>query len=288
MKNNFKREKFLFFSNITAMSVTFLILGAFVTIIALTQTAIRNLEKQAQVTVFFKDEFPEENIQKLEIELLADPRVSETRYISKEEAFTIFSELNKEDPILLDSISASILPASLEIKTKSLDDLPNVANELSEVDGVEEVKYFKEVIEKFKSWSKIAYTVGVSLVGLFFVVSFSVIMITTRITINSKGKELEILKLVGASDNYVKKPIVQQSLFFGVISGLIASAALVLMSLALHFSGIFNGQIEFSAFPDLTLSLTVFVTLLSFLLIAIGFTLSYLGSLIAIKKYLEY
>jgi cell division transport system permease protein len=288
MINNFKREKLLFVSNITAMTVTFLILGMFITVIALTQTAIRNLEKQAQVTVFFKDEFPEENIKKLEMELQADTRISETRYVSKEDAFAIFSELNKEDPILLDSISASILPASLEVKTKSLDDLPTVAGELSQVDGTEEVKYFKEVIEKFRSWSKIAYTVGLTLVTLFFIVSFSVIMITTRITISSKGKELEILKLVGASDDYVKKPLVKQSLFFGLISALIASLILMAASIALQVTGAYNGLIEFSALPDFALSLTVFVTLLSFVLIVIGFTLSYIGSLTAIKKYLNY
>jgi cell division transport system permease protein len=288
MLKNLKREKLLVISNISAMTVTFVLLGVFISIIALSQTALRSLEKQAQITLFFKDDFPETSIGELETRLNQDQRILETNYVSKEDAYAIFSELNKEEPILLESISASILPASLEIKTKNLDDLPVLSEELSNIDGVEEVKFFQDVIEKFKNWSNIAYTLGFILVGVFLTISFAVIMITLRLTIAAKGEELEILKLVGASDEYVKKPLIQQGVFFGLTSGLLASAILLVGALVIQLTGTFTGKIELGFMPDLLLSITVFMLLLSFVLIALGFALGYFGSLAAIRKYLKY
>lgn len=288
MLKNLKRERLLVISNIAIMTITFLVLGAFIMVIALSQTAIRNLEKQAQITLFFKDDFPEANILNLQTEIEQDERVGEVNYISKEDAYAIFSELNQEEPLLLESVSASILPASLEVRTKTLDDLPIVAEELSKVDGVEEVKFFKDVIERFKSWSSVAYTIGLTLVGVFVLISFAVIMITLRLTITSRGTELEILKLVGASNEYVKKPLIKQGIFFGVTSGLISSALLILTSLIVQVTGIYTSGLEFSFLPDILINVTVFTILLSFVLIASGFTLGYFGSIAAIRKYLKY
>lgn len=288
MFNNLKKEKLLVISNISVMTLTFLILGLFVSIVALSQTALRNLEKQAQVTLFFKDDFPEPNILELKTKLETDERVSTVKYVSKEDAFALFTELNKDDPILLESISASILPASLEIRTRKLDELPILAEELSAIDGVEEVKYFKDVIEAFRFWSGIAYTVGFTMVAAFILISFAVVMITLRLTINSKGTELEILKLVGASNEYVKKPLIRQSVTFGIVSALIASAILFLISLILQLTGAFTGKIALGFLPDVLISTTVFTLLLSFVLLASGFTLGYFGSITAIRKYLNY
>lgn len=287
MVSNLKRDRLLVVSNIAAMTITFLMLGAFVSLVALSQTAIRTLEKQAQVTLFFKDEFVEDQILELKTELEKDERVAAINYVSKEDAFRIFTELNSSDPILLESISASILPASLEIKTKDISDLGIFAEELSALDGVEEVKFFRDVIESFRRWSNIAYTIGFVLVALFLFISLSVIIVTLRITISSRGQELEILKLVGASDSYVRNPLVRQGMIFGLISSLIASTVLVSLTLVIQLSGLF-GYVEFSFLPNFIINILVFSLMLSFFLVVSGLALGYFGSLFAIKKYLKY
>lgn len=288
MLKNFKREKLLIMSNIAVMTITFLVLGCFVLVIALSQTVIRNLEKQAQITVFFKDDFTENNILELKAEIEADERVAEVRYISKQDAYEIFSQLNQDEPLLLESADASILPASIEVRTKTLENLPTLTEELSKVDGVEEVKFFKDVVERFKEGSRIAYAVGIALVSIFMLISFAIIIITLRLTITSRGKELEILKLVGASNDYVKKPLIKQGVFFGLTSGLLASTILIITSLIVQLSGLYSSGFEFSFLPEILINVTVFTILLSFVLIASGITLGYLGSVAAIRRYLRY
>ena len=276
---NIKREKLMALTNITVMTITFLILGVFISLVFLTQTAIKHLEEQAQVTIFFKDDFSEQNILSMKQKVESDKRVAAVNYVSKNDALKIFMEINKSEPILLESISANILPASLEIKAKNISTLKNLAEEYSKTDGVEEIKYFKDVIDKFSYMTKIIYIAGSSLLAVFLIVSFSVILITIRLTIQSKGTELEILKLVGATDSYVKTPLIYQGVFFGLISAVISSSFLFLLFFILQFSGVLSPTApSFLVFP---LLLTVILTLA-------GFALGYLGSITAVKKYLNY
>lgn len=283
-----KREKLLTLSNIGVMAFTFLIFGTFITLVALTQTGIRTLEKQAQISLFFKDEFPETDILALKAKLEGDERMAQVTYVSKEDALKLFVEENKDDPILLEAASADILPASLEIRTKDIADLNVMAEELIILDGVEEVVYRQDVIERFKYWSNIVYTLGFILSVVLLLISFAVVLITLRITINAKGKELEILKLVGASDDYVKKPLIHQGLFFGISSSLIASIVLLIISVLLQIVGLITGKIEFSFLPDIGIHFLAFILGVCLILIISGLILGYFGSLTAIKKYLKY
>ena len=276
---NIKREKLMALTNITVMTITFLILGVFISLVFLTQTAIKHLEEQAQVTIFFKDDFSEQNILSMKQKVESDKRVAAVNYVSKNDALKIFMEINKSEPILLESISANILPASLEIKAKNISTLKNLAEEYSKTDGVEEIKYFKDVIDKFSYMTKIIYVAGSSLLAVFLIVSFSVILITIRLTIQSKGTELEILKLVGATDSYVKTPLIYQGVFFGLISAVISSSFLFLLFFILQFSGVLSPTAP---------SFLVFPLLLTVILTFAGFALGYLGSITAVKKYLNY
>ncbi len=285
---NLKREKLLAVTNIIVITVSFLLLGVFLSIVFVSQSTLKYLENQAQVTAFFKDDFTEENILNVKEGLEQDERVLQIDYISKEAAFKLFTELNKDEPVLIESISADILPASLEIKTKDVDDLATLASELAAVDGVEDVKFFEDVVEKFKSVSTVAYIIGIALVVMFLIISYSVVLATLRTTITSKGTELEIQRLVGASDAYIKTPIILQALFYGVISGVLASVVLVSLGIVLSGSGLFGNGLLVPFLPNTAIPFSLFSAVISVLIIVSGIVLGYLGSATAVRKYLKY
>ena len=283
-----KKERLHSTSNVLIMAITFLVLGVFITVVAMTQTALRFLENQAQVTVFFKDEFEEPGILQLKDRLSADERISEVSYISKNDAFKIFTEVNKNEEALLESISADILPASLEIKTKNIADLSTLSEEFSSLEGVEDVRFFKDVIEKFRVWSGIAYIAGFVLAGIFMTISYSVVISTLRSAIRSKAGEIEIMKLVGASENYVRTPFVQQGLFFGLVSSAIAGIFFVVFLSAGYYAEFLSWNLSFGFIHGFSITPVVFSLGLAFVLVLSGGLLGYLGSSVAIKKYLEY
>ncbi len=288
LKYYLQREKLMTLSHFLVMGITFLILGIFINVVVLSQTMLKYLEDQAQVTVFFKDEFGEDKILPLKDQISGDERISEVRYVSKEDALRIFKEINKDEPVLLESISASILPASLEIKTKNISDLEVLTNELKIVDGVEEVRFYKDVVQRFKSVSNVVYIIGFVLVVSFFVISYSVIISSLRTAINSRGPELEVMKLVGASDSYVKNPFIYQGVFFSVVSATSASVLMILFGLAIGKWNVFSKGLSIGFLPGFFIDPLTFSFVLSFILLISGFLLGYFGSSAAVKKYLKY
>ena len=283
-----KREKFLSLSTLIIMTITFTVLGFFLSLIVFSQTAVKYLENQAQITIFFKDDFFEKNILSLKEKYEKDKTISNVNYVSKEQALKIFTDLNKNEPILLESISANILPASLEIRAKRLSSLSALATKFEKQDGVEEVRYFKDVIENFRFWSNLYHLIGLGLVLIFATISFSVVIALIRMTINSKGEELEILKLVGATDVYVKRPFIFQAVFFGLVSSVLSFIISVVWILSLVGSRFFGDIKTVFILPVVEVNIFVYLIILGVILVLSGALLGYFGSLTAVKKYLKF
>jgi len=288
IKETLQKERVLSFANILTMTITFLVLGIFILIVFMSQSTLTYLEQQTQVTAFFKDDFPEESILKLRAELEQKEKVAKVTYISKEDALKIFSEINADEPLLLESISANILPASLKIQTKKIEDLKIIAEELSPHEGIEGVKFFEDVVTKFQRIANVVYIIGFVLTAMFLFVSYSAIVITLRTYINKKGTELEILKLVGASNDYVQKPIITQGLFFSLTSSIIATVILLIGALVASVLGIFSDGLVVPFLAGFKINLIVLNIILGVVLILSGLLLGYLGSKNTVKKYLEY
>jgi cell division transport system permease protein len=284
------KEKLFTVSNLVVMSLTFMVFGLFVLLEILSQTALDRLEKEAAVTVFFKDSFGESQILDLKSNIESDERIHSVKYVSKEDAFNIFRDLNKDEPLLLESVTASVLPASLEVKAKSISSLNALSEEYSQVDGVEGVKFFKDVIERFNYW-RIVLSAGVGgVLAILLFVSFSIVVSTVRTAISLRGTEYEILKLVGATDSFVKKPLIYQGIFYGGVSALIASLFYAVAIGAAVLTGVTAslGLDNVVLAGEFSLPAWAFGLMLMAVLTLCGVLLGYVSSTSAVKKYLNY
>lgn len=284
------KEKLFTVSNLVVMILTFLVFGLFVLLEVFSQTLLDKLEKEAAVTVFFKDDFEERRILDLKARLEMDERVFSVKYVSKDDAFAIFKELNTDEPLLLESVTASVLPASLEVKAHDVSKLGDLSDEYSKLEGVEGVKFFKDIIERFNQWrTGLSIGVGVILAILLFV-SFSIVVSTVRTAISLRGAEYEILKLVGASDDFVKKPLIYQGIMYGGVSAFIASIVYALLLLGGELGGVFKSLnlSDFVLFSNFSVPIWGFVIILVCLLTVSGILLGLLSSVSAIKNYLKY
>jgi len=131
--------------------------------------------------------------------------------------------------------------------------------------------------------------VGVILAILLFV-SFSIVISTIRTAISLRGPEYEILKLVGASDDFVKKPLVYQGIMYGGVSAFIASIVYALLLLGGELGGIFKSLAlsDFVLVSNFSVPIWGFAALLVCLLTVSGILLGLLSSVSAIKNYLKY
>ena len=193
----------------------FLTLILFVSLTFLYGT-LNYLETKPQVTVYFQTKAPETQIFKVRDELMSSGKVLNIKYISKNDAFNIYKQLNKDNPLLLEMVSANILPPSLEIYAKKPIFLPEIAEYLKKQGDIDEVQYEKDIIDKLLVLTN---TIRMSALIFFsYLILMSIIVLTTMILfkIALKESEITLLKLIGATNFYIRKPYILESLFLGI------------------------------------------------------------------------
>ncbi|MDP2736002.1 MAG: permease-like cell division protein FtsX [bacterium] len=239
-------------------------------------------ESRALVTAFFTEEATEEEILNLRGELLAREGVTEVEYTSKEEAFTIYSQQFADKPELLENIPTNILPASLDVRTASLDDLPGVAEFFEGNELVEEVAFYQDVVERFKSLVNAARTSLLLLVVVFAAISIAVVLITIGLIIHSMEEEIEIMALLGATSSYIRLPFIVQGAVYGLIAALI-SGGLLTLAIPIVFPYV-RGFFSNVPLPDPSVTFQLgLVGLEAFAGILIGAV----GSYLAVSRYLR-
>jgi len=284
-----QKEKMISTISIMAIFVSFTLLSFIISFSVLSNTAMNFLQKQVQVRVFFKDTFNENSILSLKSELEKDSRILEVGYTSKDEALRIFKDLSKNDPVLQESLTSNILPASLEIKAIDVKDLDAIANEFSGREYVDSVKYLKDIKDTFKYYSSIITIISIILFILFFIVSFGIILSTIRINIFSKKEEIETMKIVGASDEFIQRPFIHQGVVYSMVgsflSGLLSFIILILMY-ASNTLGLYDLK-DVYIIGNFKINFVAFSILLVIVINLLGFLLGRFGSKAAIDNYLK-
>lgn len=173
------------------------------------------VETKPQVIVYFQTQTQESDIFKIRETLVNSGKIASVKYVSKDEALKIYRELNKDNPLLLEMVSAEILPPSLEINTKKPEYLAEVAEYLKKQPGVDEVQFQKSIIDRLITLNNILRKIFMFIFVFLVLISFFVLITTTAFKIALKKEEIELLRLLGASKFYVVKPYLLEGIFFG-------------------------------------------------------------------------
>ncbi|TXH06455.1 MAG: FtsX-like permease family protein [Candidatus Moraniibacteriota bacterium] len=201
---------------ITLISLAFLSLSMLSLVVIGTKNLLQYFESRPQVTAFFVDTTSQEKIDQLKQQITNSVSVESSKYVTKDEALTIYRDQNRDNPMLLEMVTADILPASLEVSVKNVNDLEKVAKIMQESPEIEEVVFQKDVIDTLRRWLG-----GIRFAGIFLTVLLSLASILTMIMIiglkfRSKKTEMYTLSLLGASHWYIRKPFVYESVLYGV------------------------------------------------------------------------
>lgn len=213
------------------MMLTFLTVSFFTFLITGSSKIINFFESKPQVTAFFHNEAKQKEMDTLQDEIRNSGKVASIRFVSKKDALKIYKEQNKDDPLLLDLVTADILPASIEISTYKIQDLGTVSETLKKSPLVQEVIYQKDIVATLTSWTNALRRIGLGLIIVLSLVSFFIVLTITGIKISQKKEDIEIMKLIGATNWYIRWPFIFEGMFYGMIGAVlgwgIASGALV-------------------------------------------------------------
>jgi cell division transport system permease protein len=218
---------------LAVMTLTFFILSLFALTMLASNKVLNFFEQQPQILIYLKDDASQQRVQEIRTALEGTGKVKEIHYTSKDEALSFFKEEMKDNPVLLENVSANILPASLEVSPNNvndLDDLVKVAKEEKFTDFIEDVRYQQDIAERLASWTSTGRLVGLVLVSFLVVVSLLIMLVTIGVNISAYKDEIEIMRLVGASSWYIQGPFIFEGILYGTIASIL-SVSIVYLSL---------------------------------------------------------
>ena len=287
-----RRSPYQSLAAILTMFLTFLVAGIF-TIASVASTLILTyFESKPQVTVFFSDAVEKSGVDELTRALEQSGKVAAVKFVSKEEALAIYREQNKDDPLLLEMVTADILPASLEVSAQD----PKYLNELvaivNEAPNIEEVVYQKDVVDALLSWTTAIRGIGALFAGLLAFDAVLIIMTVINMKIAFRKDEVELLKLVGASRWYIRLPFILEGAFYGMIGAFFAWA--IITAVVLWFRPFFLSfltivpMIAGMLADPASLAFYGPVAVFCVLMLTTGFLLGGIGSYVALARYLKF
>jgi cell division transport system permease protein len=239
--------------------------------------------KVSVISINVADDTPLQNVYDFQQQLTADPRVSSVHFITKEEALANF----KRDPnnyVLAQQIDGNPLDARLEVSVTKLTDvaaLDTLGRQWSGVDPTNPTNYQGDFVNRMLVLSQWLGLAGVGLLAILVIVSIVIVMNTIRTAVYHRRKEIEVMKLVGATEWFVRGPFVIE----GIMTGLIAAAIALSLLVVAYQPAVERFQADLVFIP-LTYD-PGFISSLARDLLVGGAMLGALGSYIGVRRYVR-
>lgn len=230
-KKNVKRNRWLSFATIFVSTIVLAIVSFFVSAAILSRVAVKYYEQRSQVIIFFKKDTSESEILTLRDKIYDPTLISDIKYVSQEDALSIYKQDFAENPDLISTVTADSLPPSLEIRAYNIDGLlkiiTNVNKEKDTNPSIDEIMYFKDVVDNLKTLSRIINIGAIVLISGLLIISFFLIRITIGFNINAHKDEIQIMNLVGSTNSFIKTPFILEGAFYGLVGGFLAATLII-------------------------------------------------------------
>ena len=282
MWHNIRRSPYQAFTAVFIILQTFFVVSIFSFAVWGSAKIINYFESLPQVDVFFRNEAKQEEINQLKKQLEASGKTASIRFVSKQEALKIYKEQNKDDPLLLELVTADILPSSFHISTVSINDLSTIADSLKKSLIVERVVFPKQVVSKLIEWTEVLRKVGIALVGVLAVDAVLIMTVIVGFKISRKKEDIEIMRLIGATNWYIRWPFILEGILYGTIGAILGwGLALGALWYATPFLSTFLHEIPLFPIPSTFLLLVLGVEIL------LAIVLGGISSFMAVIRYLK-
>ncbi|WP_146814786.1 permease-like cell division protein FtsX [Halobacillus faecis] len=278
------RNRWMSIASISAVTVTLLLVGVFATLLLNLNDFASQIEEDVEVRVFIDVTAEDESREALKDKIEEVSAVSSVEFQSKEEGLDKLIDSLGDDGEVFESLKdENPLNDVFIVKTVEPEDTITVAQTIEDFNSVAKVEYAKETVQRLFSFMDVARNVGLAIIaGLLFTAMF-LIANTIRITIVARKKEIEIMKMVGATNWFIRWPFLFEGLMIGVFGSLIPIAVVVFGYDYLYT----EVTTRYPTLPIQLLPVYPFVIKVSALLILMGIVIGLWGSFTSIRKYLK-
>lgn len=279
------RNKGMSLASVFAITAMLLILGLFFVLtvnINLFSEMIKS--DYDQIEIFLKDDVTAEQADSMMKEIKTYKGVQETSYRTKEDAMNIMKKRWGENGYLLDNLGENPLPNSILITVDGAEAANSVSKQVEKLSGIEDVKYYKETIEKLTRITSYIEWGALIIMAFLVVVSVVVVANTIKLTVFAREREISIMKYIGASNWFIRGPFLVEGIIMGVISSCISVVIIyfvyreMVSTIGLKFMTIFSSPLVPAGY--LTGNLII-------IFLAIGISIGACGSIISMRKFLD-
>jgi len=270
---------------ITAVTTTFiciLVFGLGLLVSSHIQGIIGSVREDVSVEAFMPNDTRQE-MNALAQEVKGWPEVSEVTKVSEAEAFAEFKDKFSDQPELYEDLDQGVLPKSLQLQLQDPSTATEVAERLKQEERFteEDLSYPQQTIDRLNSVTSVLIWGLYGATLLFLVASVLLISNAIRLSIFARRKEIEVMKLVGASDGFVRTPFV----FEGLLQGLVGSTIAALVVLWINYLFV---EWAHDALPFVPISTeAVNAPFLILVLVAVGVTIGVIGSFLSVTRFLK-
>jgi cell division transport system permease protein len=288
--DNFYRNGWLTFATVSVLAISLYIISMTAMLGVTANIVLKNIQDKINISVYFNPDVAESTILDIKDKLAGFEEIKSIDYVSKDQALEQFKKFGEGNPSIsqaLDEIGDNPLLSALVIKTKNINQYDLVAKSISSSSFADQISRIdfeenKAAIEKLTSIIKIVEQVGLTLGIVFIIIGVLITFNAIRLTMYSHRHEFQIMRLVGASNIYIRMTFIFEGIFYGITSAVVVLILLFITSkfLAPLTAGSINGgDIVSFYFHN-------FFTIFGLLLLS-GIGLGTLSAFIAIRRYLK-
>ena len=274
------RNKAMTLASMFAITAMLLILGLFFIILVNVNTAAQAVENDYDtIEVYLLDKTTEAEANAIIADLKDFDGVADITYRPKDEAMDILKERWGKSSYLLDSLRENPLPNSIVITIGELDKAEAVADKAGTYSGVEDVKYYKETVDKLRKATNFIQMAAIIIMVFLIIISLVVVSNTIKLTVFARSSEISIMKYVGATNWFIRGPFLVEGMIIGLVSGLTA----LVYSKVIDIIG--KDVVNIMSTPMAPVG---FMTVnLIWIFVALGVSIGACGSIISMRRFLD-
>lgn len=280
--SNMFTHGFMSFAAVGITVACLVIMGTFSLVALNAQNLLDELESENEILAFVDESFSEEEARGLAEKIEQADNVAGVEFISRETALKALQEKYEDDP-LFEDLDNEVLRHRYTIRMVNIENMGDTVESVKAIEGIAKVRAYEELSTGFVAVRNITGVVCIALIAILFIVSMFIISNTIKLTTFDRREEIAIMKMVGATDSFIRWPFVYEGLLIGLLSAVVAFALQWLLYGAVANGIAGSDTIELIHVIDFKKIWAPVATVFAFAGVFIGVC----GSLSAIHKFLK-
>ncbi len=279
---SFWRNKWMTVASVFTVVLSLFILGFFTMVVLNLNKMANTLESQVQISVYLKDDLSQEEIDAVESKLKNLNGIQSMEYIPRETAMEKFRERLGDQQFLLDALDdTNPLPNSFSLTVVSPQEVKNIASAAEQIDAVESTTYNQDIINHLFNLTHLIRLFGTALIILLLGAAVFIISNTIRLTVFARRLEFAIMKFVGATDWFIRGPVLLEGILLGFIGSGIAAVCLRIIYAQIT-QEVYDAMAFFPLIPQYP-----FIDYVTLGILLCGVLIGAVGSTISLKRFLK-